>query len=80
MLRHLQRKEQILLVTHRIGIMEVNMAKQATGKGHLDGYSGKGSWKETLTGGEPEGGQINERVDGFRARKEEMHKQDGKNR
>ena len=38
----------------------------------------KGSWKETLTGGEPEGKQINEQAAGFRARKEEMHKQDGK--
>ena len=40
----------------------------------------KGSWKESLTGGEPEGRQINEEVSGFRARRDEMHKQDGKNK
>ena len=39
-----------------------------------------GSWKETLTGGEPEGGQRSERLAGFRARKDDMHKQDGKDK
>ncbi len=39
---------------------------------------GEGKFKETLTGGEPEGNQINEQAAGFRARKEEMHKSDGK--
>lgn len=30
--------------------------------------------------GDPSGGQINERFAGFRARKDEMHKSDGKNK
>ena len=54
------------------------MAKQESVKGYKQGYSAKGSWKETMTSKNPEGGQINERIDGFRARKEAMHAQDGK--
>ena len=36
-----------------------------------------GAPKESMVS-HPEGGQTNENVAGFRARKEEMHKQDGK--
>ena len=40
----------------------------------------KGAWKESFTSDKPEGNQINENVSGFRARRDEMHKQDGKNK
>ena len=50
----------------------------ANQKDYREGYSGKGSWKETLTGGEPEGGQRSERLAGFRA--DDMHKSDGSNK
>ena len=52
------------------------MAKQESIKGIKEGYSGKGSWKENVKN--PEGGQINENIAGFRERKDAMHRQDGR--
>ena len=57
------------------------MAKQEISDKQSGGSnSGKGGWKESMTSSKPEGDQINERIDGFRARKEAMHSQDGKNK